>query len=89
MPDQHIAAATDRERSDVERHIDNCVLALMFREESWPWNVAEFAREIGETNETLDSIRRLTSHGLAPRHGDFVFPTRPARRAREIEIGTA
>lgn len=89
MPDQRTPDQPLRDRCEVERQIDNNILALMFLDShSWPWSVDEIARELDNHNEAADAIRRLTDHGLAHRLGDFIFPTRAARRAAEIEIGT-
>lgn len=89
MPHQRIADQPERNIGEYERHIDNTVIALLLEGESWPWSVHELAREIGHTNDTFDSIRRLTGHGLLHQHDEFVFPTRAARRAAEIEIASA
>jgi hypothetical protein len=56
--------------------------------EWWPWSVEEIGRELRSQIEAVDAVARLTDAGLVHRHGDFVFPTRTARRAAEIEIGT-
>jgi hypothetical protein len=55
---------------------------------SWPWSVQEITREMDDEIEATDAVRRLTDSGLVHRLGKFVFPTRTARRAAEIEIGT-
>jgi hypothetical protein len=74
----------------VERHTDVVVLGIMLHDaSSWPWSVAEIGRELQDHTRAEDSIRRLAEHGLVHRLGDFVFPTRAARRGAEIEIGTA
>lgn len=88
MPHQRIPDAGSDDRCEVERHIDNVVLGLLFNDRSWPWSVEEVARELGRPAEAEDAIGRLTGSGLIHRHGDFVFPTRAARRGAEVEIGT-
>jgi hypothetical protein len=75
--------------AEAERHTDNTILSLMLDDSSsWPWSVEEIARELANPIKAHDAIRRLTETGLVHRIGDFVFPTRTARRAAEIEIGT-
>jgi hypothetical protein len=69
-----------------EEQQDSAVIALVLRE-AWPWSVEEIGREIRNPSDAIDSVRRLTDSGLLHRIGDFVFPTRTARRAAEIEIG--
>jgi hypothetical protein len=87
MPDQRTPETPERDRCEIERQIDKEILALMFLDASWLWSVDEITRELGDRLEVADAIRRLTDHGLIHRLGDFVFPTRTARRAADIEIG--
>lgn len=90
MPDQRIPDEAQPNRCEKERELDNLVLAIMFNDpSSWPWSVEEIARELDDKNEAIEAVRRLTDSGLIHRLGEFVFPTRTARRAAEIEIGTA
>jgi hypothetical protein len=87
MPDQRIRdEVVPQDRCQVERHTDNVVLALIFREE-WPWSV-EIGRELNDQTEASDDVGRLATSGLVHLLGDLVFPTRAARRGAEIEIGT-
>jgi hypothetical protein len=88
MPNQRIPDEDPQDRCEQERQIDCVVLSFMFNE-PWPWSVEEIAREYGDTTEAAASIRRLTETGLVHRLGEFVIPTHAARRAAEIEIGTA
>jgi|HubBroStandDraft_6_1064221.scaffolds.fasta_scaffold3964882_1 hypothetical protein len=89
MPDQRIQdEAPAQDRSQRERQLDCIVLSFMFNEPSWPWSVEEIARELDDKDEAIEVVRRLTDSGLAHRLGEFVFPTRSARRAADIEIGT-
>jgi hypothetical protein len=53
-----------------------------------PWTVEEVGRELDSVNDVLDGVERLVRAGLVHRLGGFVFPTRAARRAGEIEVGT-
>lgn len=55
----------------------------------WPWTVEELSRETREKGiDTADAIARLAETGLVHRLDKFVFPTRTARRAEELRIGT-
>jgi hypothetical protein len=68
---------------------DNGVLNLMFLDShSYPWTVEEIGREIHDQLAAVDSVCRLTEAGLLHRLGDFVFPTRTARRADTLKVGT-
>lgn len=80
----------DEEMQDgfTEEQIDNTVLSFMLCGESWPWTVDEIARELGREGNATDAVSRLTRTGLVHRAGEFVFPTRTARRANELQIGT-
>jgi hypothetical protein len=71
-----------------EEHIDSAVLDCMLLGEAWPWSMDEIARELGDDTGAEDAVRRLVQTGLAHRLGDFVFPTRTARRASQLEVGT-
>jgi hypothetical protein len=53
-----------------------------------PWTVEEIGRELESPNDVIDGVGRLDRAGLVHRIGEFVFPTRAARRAGEIEVGT-
>ncbi|HEY4812683.1 MAG TPA: hypothetical protein VIH71_16675 [Solirubrobacteraceae bacterium] len=71
-----------------EEHIESAVLDCMLLGEVWPWSVDEIARELGDATSAEDAVRRLVQTGLAHRLGEFVFPTRTARRASQLEVGT-
>jgi predicted transcriptional regulator len=89
MPDQRNRDEAPKDRCEFERQTDNDVLAIMFNDpSSWPWSIQEIAREFDRPTEAEDAVRRLAESGLVHRLGDFAFPTRAARRAAEIEIGT-
>ena len=88
MPAKRIPDEDPPDRCEQERQIDCVILSFMFNE-PWPWSVEEIALEYGDKDEASYSVRRLTETGLVHRFGDFVFPTHAARRAAEIEIGTA
>ncbi len=65
---------------------DSIVLDLLLRGGPWPWSVKEIARELGDEPDALDAVRRLASGGLVHLLGEFVFPTRAARRASELQL---
>jgi hypothetical protein len=71
-----------------EDHCDKTVLTLMLDGASYPWTIQEIARELQAPLDAADAVRRLTETGLVHRFEDFVFPTRTARRAEELEVGT-
>ena len=82
MQDQRNETKEDR-FSEAER--ERAVLELML-DDPYPWTVDEIAREIsGERLDAADAVARLQGSGLAHRLGEFVFPTRAARRADTIE----
>jgi hypothetical protein len=87
MPHQRIPDEAPRDRFPEER-IDNIVISFMLGEEAWPWSEDEIARELGDDADATGAIRRLIAQGLLHRFGEFVFPTRTARRAAELAIGT-
>jgi hypothetical protein len=83
IPDRHAAAHYS------EEHLDCEVLHLILIDDGWPWSVAELACELGDEGNALDAVGRLTHAGLLHRFGEFVFPTRTARRAARLQVGTA
>ena len=87
MQDQRIRREDFQHRLS-EEDADSLVLDFMLCNESWPWSLDEIARELGNEADAVDVVRRLTETGLVHRLGEFVFPTRTARRANEIQIGT-
>ena len=88
MPDRHTPEERLHDPRQAELRLDKEILAVMLDDVPLPWSVDELARELGDPLGSIDAIRRLSDHGLVHRLGDFVFPTRTARRAAEIEIGT-
>ena len=52
-----------------------------------PWTLAELVRELSDDNDTVDAVNSLYGAGLVHRLGDFVLPTRAARRADELYDG--
>jgi hypothetical protein len=87
MHDQRMPG--DRSRaSRTDEDLDNVVLGLALDDPPWLWSVEEIARELGDEVDTHDAVARLAAAGLLHRLGEFVFPTRAARRADEIHVGT-
>ena len=88
MPDHRI---DDEEFDDNvgEEDRDRCVLGLMLVDSPWPWTVDEIACELHTLIGAADSVGRLAGAGLIHRLGEFVFPTRAARRADQIGSGSA
>jgi predicted transcriptional regulator len=87
MPHQRIADEILQQPFS-EEQIDNAVLGYLLYGPSWPWSVDELARELGHEGNAIDAVRRLTRTGLVHRFDEFVIPTRTARRAYELRIGT-
>lgn len=73
---------TPGEEARAEAERDDEVLALLFAS-LYLWSVDELARELSDAF-VEDRVGRLAGAGLVHRLGDFVFPTRTARRAREL-----
>jgi hypothetical protein len=65
---------------------EKAVLILLF-EDRYPWKVEELTRELNRPTDAVDAIASLAGDGLVHRLGDFVFPTRAARRSDELYEG--
>jgi hypothetical protein len=65
---------------------EKAVLILLF-EDRYPWKVEELTRELNHPTDAVDAIASLAGDGLVHRLGDFVFPTRAARRSDELYEG--
>jgi hypothetical protein len=88
MHDQRIEDDAPEDRLSEELR-DNGVLNLMFCDSlSYPWSMDEFAREIGNRLAVEDSVRRLAETGLVHRLGEYIWPTRTARRANQLGVGS-
>ncbi len=87
MQEQRMPGARARVQLSEER-LDNLVLGLALNGPTWLRGVGEIAREIGDPVGAEDAVARLTAAGLLHRIGEFVFATRSARRAGEIQVGT-
>jgi hypothetical protein len=89
MQDQRIQDGEPPNLAEQDYQIDNVVIDCMLVGAPWPWSVQELAREIGNEVDAVDSVGRLVRRGLLHRSGEFVFPTRAARSAHELQLGTA
>jgi hypothetical protein len=87
MQQQRISAEAPSDRF-TDEHIDSIVLDFMLGKGSWPWTEGEIALELGHAADAADAIARLTGAGLVHRCNGLVFPTRTARRAYELQLGT-
>ncbi len=72
-----------------EENRDLCVLNLMLCDSPWPWTVDEIACELHTRIGAVDAVSRLVGMGLVHRLGEFVLPTRAARRADQLGVGSA
>jgi hypothetical protein len=88
MPDQRSQDAERPDPVEQDHDLDTAVLDFMLLGDGWPWSVQEIARELGSQVQAEDAIGRLTRTGLVHRLGEFVFPTRTARQAAELQLGT-
>jgi predicted transcriptional regulator len=70
--------------AQTEMATDSTVLCLLLDGRE-PWSMDELVRELQDL-AARDAVSRLTQAGLVHRHDEFVFPTRAARRAAELEI---
>lgn len=78
--------ASDDDRAEVHPidQREREVLYLLFHD-PYPWTVEELRREVG--TEAESSVGSLAGAGLLHRFGDFVIPTRAARRSDELHEG--
>jgi hypothetical protein len=72
------------DEAQIESATDSTVLRLLLDARE-PWSMDELVRELQDL-AARDAVGRLTQAGLVHRHDEFVFPTRAARRAAELEI---
>ena len=77
------------EKGLTEETRDSAVLELMLCDSLTPlWTEEGLCCAMQDYSSTKDSIRRLVAAGLLHRFVGFVSPSRSARRAAEIEVGT-
>jgi hypothetical protein len=81
------SAADEMTVAEREDQRDKTIL-LVVCEELVPWTIDEIGRELDDPLGVIDGVGRLARAGLVHRLGEFVFPSRAARRASEIETGT-
>jgi hypothetical protein len=78
MPDEN---PTPAER---ENMTDSVILLLLLRQASaGPWTMREIERELDEN--PADGLRRLDGAGLVHRRGGFVWASRAAVKADELD----
>ena len=65
---------------------ERAVLLLLFEDRS-PWTLDELGRELHGRGDAADAVSALARAGPLHRLGDFVFPTRAARRSDELYDG--
>jgi hypothetical protein len=65
---------------------ERMVLYLLIQDPS-PWTIEELGREVGDQRGTSDAVAALVSTGHVYRLGEFVIPTRSARRSDELYEG--
>jgi hypothetical protein len=75
----------ERTPSDDDDRLDRTILVLLLdREPPWPCSVVELRRDLGR--DPADALARLHLAGLIYRLGEFVWPTRAAIRADELQL---
>jgi hypothetical protein len=83
-------SATDRS-PDMEpgERMDNSqkTVLLMLFDDSVPWTLDELGRELKSQLDAAAAVSALAGAGLVHRPGDFVIPTRAARRSDELYEG--
>jgi len=67
---------------DTERAV---MMILLLSDPPAPWAVSEIALQLGSEMHALDAVESLHAAGLVHRFGEFVFPTRPAVRAHQLQ----
>jgi hypothetical protein len=60
---------------------------LMLFDDRVPWTLDELGRELKNQLDAADAVSALAGAGLVHRLGDFVIPTRAARRSDELYEG--
>ena len=75
----------ERTPAQEEAREDRTILVLLLdRERPWPCSVAELTRELD--HDPADGLARLHGAGLIHRRGEFVWPSRAAVRADELQL---
>jgi len=74
--------------AEEEGRVDSGILAMLTAPDaSRPWSVDEVAREVGDRIDTDDGLARLYGAGLIHRYGEFVFASRAALAAAQLDFG--
>ena len=75
----------ERTPAETEAHEDRTILVLLLdRERPWPCSARELERELDY--DPADGLARLHGAGLIHRRGEFIWPTRAAVRAYELQL---
>jgi hypothetical protein len=84
-------SATDRNPDPMEpgERMDNSqkTVLLMLFDDRVPWTLDELGSELKSQLDAADAVSALAGAGLVHRLGDFVIPTRAARRSDELYEG--
>ena len=82
MQDERTCEPTLTEASRSEAVV---MLMLLHGGHWWPWSMGEVAQELGDQALAVEAVAGLHAAGLVHRFGEFVLPTRPATRMRQLE----
>jgi hypothetical protein len=69
-----------------ENDTEKAVLELLLHSPQWPWSVEEVGRELDDLLGAEDALYRLSGAGRVHRHDRFVFPSRAAIRAVDLDL---
>jgi hypothetical protein len=84
MPDEQPTPAREPDETTIESGILD---RLTYPDDQRPWSIDELIRDIGQRLGVVDAIAKLHGVGLIHRTSDdFIFATRTAVRAKELEI---
>lgn len=83
---QHEATPRGRTPQQEDDQIEHVVLHLVV-DDPGPglWSAGEIAKALGDEIGAADAIWRLEAAGLIHRHAQYLWPTRAAIRATQIE----
>jgi hypothetical protein len=63
------------------------VVLILLLDDRLPWTLDELGRKLKDHVDAADAIATLSGDGLVHRLGEFIFPTRAARRSDELYDG--